>query len=138
AGDNRPAPAKAEIDVLAQRSRPDGGGGAHSEASFGSGSFDGVRAGMERQFHLIQWKRAAEKIALPFRTAGSAHAAELVRRLDALGRGRHAQGARQSGNGVDKGGAIRSGFNLADEGPVDLDRVERIVPQIAQRRVAGP
>ena len=62
---------------------------------------------------------------------------ELLLGLDAFDDGGDAEAARQPHHGADDGLAVLAHQHVADERAVDLDLVEREVPQIGQRRIAG-
>src|SRR5580704_10872131 len=86
---------------------------------------------------FLERLRPAEQIALHLDAAFGAQDLELLLGLDALGGGDHAETRAEPRHRADDGDAIVFLAELADEGAVDLDLVEREAAQIAERRIAG-
>ena len=61
---------------------------------------------------------------------------DLADLLDALGQGDQAEGVAELDQGVDECGGVGGPAHLGHEGPVDLEDVDRELPQVGQRRVA--
>ena len=79
----------------------------------------------------------AEKEALKFIAAFGGEARELGLGLHAFGGSRYPQAAAQSDHGPNDRNAVFLPRQVADEGLIDLDLVERETAQIAERRIAG-
>ncbi len=81
--------------------------------------------------------RPAEEVALTFVAAQAADQFELLLGLDALGRRRHAEAAREFHDGLHDGLAVGPRVRLADEHLVDLDLVEGEAAQVVERGETG-
>ena len=68
--------------------------------------------------------------------AFGAHPRELVTGLDALRRALHAEVGGEARHGPHDRQAVALGAEVADEGAVDLDAVEREGAEVGERRVA--
>src|SRR3984893_3543914 len=86
---------------------------------------------------FLERLRPAEQIAPHLDAAFGAQDLELLLGLDALGRGDPPETRAEPRHRADDRDAIVFLAELADEGAVDLDLVEREAAQIAERRIAG-
>src|SRR5579863_8703733 len=96
---------------------------------------DGVKP-FDHPTNLGSRTRTAEIESLYSRAAGQLDEPELLDRLDAFGCGLHAEILAQRCDGAHDGCAFQAFAERADEGAVDLDRVEGKFPQIAERGIA--
>ena len=80
--------------------------------------------------------RPAEVVALNFVAAFRLEEGKLLGRLDPLGARPHAERASEADHRAHDGVGLAPGLESADEGAVDLDRVERELLQVAETRVA--
>ena len=76
--------------------------------------------------------RRREQVALALVTAELAQLAVLLEVLDALADRGHAEGARHCDHRCDDGPVLAGLAELADEHPVDLEDVDRGLPQVHQ------
>ena len=87
--------------------------------------------------NLMAGQRRTEEITLHLRAAVGDQMLKLLLRLHALGQRADPQACAKRGHGANNGAALLTVGQVAHEGLVDLDLVEREAAQIAERRVAG-
>src|SRR5260221_10657021 len=102
-----------------------------------SGRCGGTFAFGEEGGNLALRHRLAEEVALAQIAAVGLRRLKLLLGLDTLDGGGDAEAPRQADHGLHDGPAILAHQHIADERAVDFDLVEREVPQVGQRRVAG-
>src|SRR5262245_47330795 len=81
--------------------------------------------------------RRAEQKALNLVVALGTKLIELLAGLDTFRSGGDAEALREPRNRPDNRNTVGAVRQIADEGAIDLDLVERETPQIAQARIAG-
>src|SRR5919197_1933098 len=86
---------------------------------------------------LAALQRLGEVIALPELAAQPAQLLELLGALDALGDRLQAHPAAELDDRARQRAVLRAAGDRVDEALVDLQRVDRELAQVAQRRVAG-
>ena len=92
--------------------------------------------GRDRNILCGNW--LAEQIDLTQRAAVSADEFDLRRCLEPFGNGDHAEGFAEVKHGFDDRAIFVAGFDAGDEGPIDLDHVDRSVPLRRDPRLPGP
>src|SRR5687768_16584995 len=102
-------------------------------------SGDGAGAGAAEQFPRFRRRdRTGIEIALDSVAAERLDKAPLLGGRNPFGHRLHAEAAGEGYDGADDGEALRVPLgNGMDEAAVDLERVERRLAQIAERRIAG-
>src|ERR1051326_2739023 len=86
---------------------------------------------------LLRGDRLREEEALHHVAPVAAKEHGLFFHLDAFRDDFEAEGVGHGDDGGDDGGAVRVGVDVADEGLVDLERVDREALEVGERRVAG-
>src|SRR5579862_350639 len=92
--------------------------------------------GRERR-QLLGRRGPAEEVALSQEAAQRPQCVGLAVALHSFGHDRQSQRVAQGDDRAHDGGVVRVGVDLADEGPVHLERLHRELLQVAERGVAG-